>query len=119
MRIHQVAVVRQRHHALVRLHHDGLGIEQRRVSGGGIAGVADGQGSPQFGQHFFQKNVGDQAHGLVHVQGHAVRSHNAGRLLAAMLQRMQAEVGKLFGFGMSVDCDYAALVVKFVGAFSS
>ena len=48
LRIHQVAVVRQRNHALVRLHHDGLSVEQRRVAGGGVARVPDGQRAVQL-----------------------------------------------------------------------
>ncbi len=43
MRIDQVAVVRQRDHALVALHQDGLRVEQRGVAGGGVARVPDGQ----------------------------------------------------------------------------
>ncbi len=43
LRIHQVAVVGQRNHAFVRLHHDGLGIEQRRIAGGGVARVSDSE----------------------------------------------------------------------------
>ncbi len=41
--IDDVAVMRQSDLALVALHHDGLGVEQRRIAGSGIARVADGQ----------------------------------------------------------------------------
>ena len=43
VRIHQIAVVGQRDHALVRLHHDGLGIEESRIAGGGVTRVPNGQ----------------------------------------------------------------------------
>ena len=66
-RVHQVAVVRQRHHAFVRLHHDGLRIEQRRISCGRITRVPDGQRATQSSQRFFGKNVRYQPHRLVRV----------------------------------------------------
>ena len=48
LRIHQVAVVGQRNHALVRLHHDGLSVEERRIAGGGVTRVPDGQRAVQL-----------------------------------------------------------------------
>ncbi len=48
LRVHQVAVVGQRNHALVRLHHDGLSVEQRRIAGGGVTRVSDGQRAVQL-----------------------------------------------------------------------
>ena len=70
--VHQVAVVRQRDLALVALHHDGLRVQQRRVAGGGIAGVADGQRAGQARQHLGAEDVGHQAHGLVELDALAV-----------------------------------------------
>ena len=37
-----------------------------------------------------------------------------GALLAAMLQRVQAQIGELGGFRMAVNRDHAALVVEFI-----
>ena len=41
--IHQVAVVGQRDHALVAIHHDGLRVQHRRIAGSGVARMANGQ----------------------------------------------------------------------------
>src|SRR5262245_37744650 len=49
------------------------------------------------------------------VQRHAIGADDAGGLLSAMLERMQAEIGECFGFGVVVDRYYAAFVAKFVG----
>ncbi len=59
LRIHQVAVVGQRNHALVRLHHDGLRIEQRRITRGGVARVPNGKGAVHLRKNFFGKDVRD------------------------------------------------------------
>ena len=116
LRIHQIAIVRQRHHAFVRLHHDGLGVEQRGIARRRITRVANGQRAAQLGQNAFLKNIGDQAHGFVHVQSHAVGGDNARRLLAAMLQSVQAEVGELLGLRMGIDGHHPAFVAKFIGS---
>ncbi len=65
--VDQVAVVRQRDGAFIRLHHDGLGIEQRRISGSGVPRVADGERAMQPGENVFGEDVGHQAHGSVGV----------------------------------------------------
>ena len=83
--IGQVTVVRQRNHAFIGLHHDRLGVQQRRIAGSRIAGVADGKRSPQFRQLLLGENISDQAHGFVNVQSHAIRGDDAGRFLSAML----------------------------------
>ena len=44
----------------------------------------------------------------------AVAGADAGALLPAVLQGVEAEVGQLGGFGMAVDGDHAALVVEFI-----
>ena len=110
-RIGEIAVVRQRDLALVALHHDGLRIEQRRIAGGGVARVADGERAGNAGQHVGGEDVGDQAHGLVQLQLLAVGGGDARRFLAAMLQRVQAEVGELGGLGMAVDGHHATFFV--------
>ena len=66
-------------------------------------------------QDFLGKDVRDQPHGPVSAQRHAVGGDDARRLLAAMLQRVQAEVSKLLRLRMGVDRYHAALVMKFVG----
>ena len=44
----------------------------------------------------------------------AVAGADAGALLSAVLQRVEAQVGQLGGFGMAVDGDDAALVVELI-----
>ncbi len=68
----------------------------------------------QTGEGVRSKDVGDKPHRFVHPQHEAVRRCNASRLLPAMLQRVQPEVGKLFRLGMVVDCHHTALVAKFI-----
>src|SRR5262249_1510668 len=50
------------------------------------------------------------------VQSLAVRAHDPGRLLSAMLKSVQAEVGELLRLRMRVDRHDAALFAKFVGS---
>ena len=107
VRICDVAVVRQRNLALVALHHDGLRVEQRRIAGGGIAGVADGQRAGKARQHVRGEEVGDQPHAFVKFDPLTVGGRDARRFLAAMLQRVQAQVGELGGFRMAVDGHHA------------
>ena len=114
-RVHQVAVVGNGNRSLVGLHHDGLGVQQGRITGRGVAGVADGENAAQRGEHFLGKDVGDQSHGAVGVEVLAVGGHDAGRLLSAMLQGVQAEIGKLLGLGVGVDGNHAAFFAEFVG----
>src|SRR5579862_9079205 len=114
LRVDQIAIVRQRHHAFVRLHHDGLRIEQRRIARRRIARVTDAQSPPHFRQNLFVENISDQAHGLVHMQSHAIGGDDARRLLSTVLQRMQSQVGELLGFRIAEDGDHSAFVVKFV-----
>ena len=112
--IGEIAIVRQRDHAFVRLHHDRLGIEQSGIAGRRITGVSDGEGAANTRELLFGKNVGDQSHGFVDVERHAIGGDDACRFLAAMLQRMQAEVGERLRLRMRVDRYHTALVVKFV-----
>ena len=72
VRIYQIAVVRDGHHAFVRLDQYRLSIEQRRIAGRRITRVPDGECSAQMREHFFGEDVGDQAHRFVRVQGHSI-----------------------------------------------
>ena len=77
--------------------------------------MTDGQTSPKPGQDIFDKNIGDKTHVLVDVQSHTIGGSDTRRFLPAVLQCVEAEVGKLLRFGMCVDCDYATFFAKFVG----
>src|SRR5882724_7669005 len=108
----EIAVVAERHLALVAIDHDGLGIEQSFVARGGIARVADGGGAGKFVQNIGRENFFDFAHGAVGVEFVAVAGDNAGGFLAAMLESVKAEIDELCRFGVAEDSDDAAVVVE-------
>ena len=58
------------------------------------------------------EDVGDEALLLPLMEAVTVGGDDAGRLLPAMLQRVQPEVGDVRGLGMAVDADDAAHSVK-------
>ena len=68
----------------------------------------------QAAQHLRREDIGDVAHGFVAVNLAAVARGDAGAFLAAMLQRIQAQIGEVGGFGMAVDGEDAAFLVEFV-----
>ena len=113
--VDQVAVVGDGDEALGGVDADGLGVEQRRVAGGGVARVADGHVAGELGEHVVGEDFGDQAHALDVGQMLAVGGGDAGRLLAAMLQGVEAEIGLARGVGMAVDGDDAAFFAELVG----
>ena len=113
--VDQVAVVRDGDEALGGVDADGLGVEQRRVAGGGVAGVADGHVAGKLGEHIVGEDFRDQAHALDVGEMLAVGGGDAGRFLAAMLQGVEAEIGFARGVGMAVDGDDAAFFAQFVG----
>ena len=60
------------------------------------------------------ERVGDVAHRARNAHLLAVGGRDAGALLAAMLQRVEAEIGQVGGFGMAEDAEDAALVFKLI-----
>ena len=60
------------------------------------------------------EHVGDPAHAALDVEGLAVGGGDAGRLLAAVLERVEAEVGDVGGLGVVPDPEEPALVVELV-----
>jgi hypothetical protein len=92
----QVAVVPQRDAAAVRGRAVGrLGVLPVARTGGGVAGVADGEVPAQRGEGGLVEHLGDQAELLVDHDGGAVGHRHPGGLLAAVLERVQTEVGQL------------------------
>jgi hypothetical protein len=114
--VHQVAVVRDGDEALGGVDANGLSVEQRGITGGGVACVADGHVAGKLGQHIVCENFRNQAHAFDVGKTMAVGGGNPGRFLAAMLQRIEAEVSFARGVGMAVDGDDAAFLVQFFGA---
>ena len=114
--VDQVAVVRNRDQSLGRLHADRLRIQQRRVAGRRIARVADGHRARQLLQHVVGEDLRHQPHALDVGQVLAVGRGDARRLLSAMLQRIEAEVGLPRRVGMPVNGDHAALFAQLVSS---
>ena len=110
----EVAVVRQRELALVAIDDDGLRVDQRGVAGGGVARVADGGGAGQARQHLRLKISCTRPMPFCRCSVGAVGGDDAGRFLAAMLQRVEAEIGELGGFGMAEDAADTAVIVKVI-----
>ncbi len=111
--IYQVAVVRDGDQALGGVDPNRLRVEQCRIASRGIARVADGEFAGQFGEHIVGKNIRDQAHALDVGEICVVGGCNSGRLLSAMLQRVQREVGLARGIRMAVNGDHAAFFAEF------
>jgi hypothetical protein len=75
--------------------------------------AADGDVTAQRGQHGLVEHLGHQAHVLEHHDPGAVADRDAGRLLAPVLERVQAEVGELGDFlARRPDAEYTARVPR-------
>ena len=97
----EIAVVAEGDFALVAIDHDGLRVEQRFVAGGGIARVADRRRCREVWSARSAEKFPRPRPCAMQVQFGAVARNNAGRFLAAMLQRVQAEIGQLGRFGVA------------------
>ena len=90
--IREVAVVAQREAAELELGEKRLDVAQDGAAARGVARVADGAVAAQACHDFFVAEIiADQTDRTVRVELRAVEGDNAGRLLAAMLQRVEAE----------------------------
>ncbi len=88
---------------------DGLGVAPGARTGGGVAGVADGQVPVERGQRAVVEGVGHQAHVLHHGDGVPVAHGHAGGFLAPVLQGVEAEVGQVGdGLARGVDPEHPA-----------
>src|SRR5579885_872106 len=78
-------------------------------AGGGVARVADSNVPLQFGKIVFGKGLRDQSHLPMRIEPRAVACHDAGALLAAMLERVEAEIGNTgYIFSGRINAEYAA-----------
>src|SRR6185295_11552410 len=91
-----------------------LRVEQRGVAGGGVARVANGGRTGKTRQHRRLKNFLDQSHTLLQMQRGGIRRDDAGGFLAAMLQRVESEIGEFGGFGMAEYTADTTMVVEAV-----
>ena len=112
--VDQVAVVSDRDLAAEAIDHKRLRILQRARTGRRIARMTDGARPLQAFQISGAENLRDQTHVAMHLKGaaRAVRGHDAGALLAAMLEREQTVVGQDRRVRMSEDGENAALVLR-------
>ena len=74
---------------------DRLRVLPRRRPGGGVAVVPDREVALQRGEAALVEHLGDEAHVLDDRDRLAVADRDAGRLLAAVLEREQPEVGEV------------------------
>ena len=74
--------------------------------------MASGPG--RLRQHFRRENFLHVSQALVEVQIVAVGRSDARRFLAAMLQRVESEIGELGRFGMAKDAENAAVIVEMI-----
>ena len=76
--------------------------------------MPDGAVAGQALEPLTAEHVGDPAHRLLHLEVMAVGGGDAGRLLAAMLERVEAEIDDVGGLDVIPDAEQAALVVELV-----
>ena len=109
----QVAVVGDREAAAVELGEERLDVAQDRLAGGRVAHVADGREALQpLDRGAVREAVADEAELALEMEDVAVEGDDAGRLLAAMLEGVQAERGDRRGVRVAVDAEDAAFLAQ-------
>ena len=93
--IGQVAVVSQSQHSVGSGPERGLGVLPHAGTGGAVAAVAHGQVPVQTLQRRLVEDLRHQAHVLVDHDVGAIADGHPGRLLAAVLEGVEPEVGQL------------------------
>ena len=91
--VDEVAVVADRDRPAVAQPEGRLGVLPDRGAGGGVAAVGNRQRAAQARQSALVENLGDEAELLIEHQLLAVADRYPGRLLAAVLEREDAERG--------------------------
>ena len=105
----EIAVVADREAAGIELGEQRLHVAQDGPAGGGIADMADRGVAGQALDHLAAgEGVADQAEPALGMEALAVEGDDAGGLLAAMLQSVQAERRDGGGVGMAEDAEHAA-----------
>ncbi len=113
LRIGEIAIVRDGEAARVQLREERLHIAQHGLAGRGVAHMADGRGAGQaLDRALLGKMVADESQSALAVKAAAVKGDDARRLLAAMLERMQAQRGDRRGVGEIEDAKDAAIFAK-------
>jgi hypothetical protein len=119
--VDEVPVVAESEHVVVDRPVGRLGVAPGRRAGGRVAAVADGQVAVEAGQSAVVEHAGHQALVLDDRELLAIADGHAGRLLAAVLEGEEAEIGEL-GDGLvgrpprGVEADDAARLLEVVVA---
>src|SRR5262249_52598715 len=111
-RVDQVPVVGYGHLAACALDAQKLCVDELALPRRGISDITDGHDSAKALQMRFGENLGHLTHAALRIEPDAVRGDDAGRLLAPVLQGMEAQVGQVGGLGVAEDSENAALIVK-------
>ena len=117
LRIDDVAVVRQREIARVVTEKERLDVLNAAAAGRGVTHVADGHRTFQGRQLLFVENLGHQSLALDAAEGAVlIHRNDAGTLLPAVLQGVEAVVSQRRGVRHPVDAEHPALLVQFAVA---
>src|SRR6266446_7083415 len=109
--IGQVAVVADREPAEFEIGEERLDVAQRHLAGRRIAHVTEGGVAVQPGDDLLRAEIlADMAHAAMGMELLAVIGDDPGRLLAAMLERVEAERDQRRGLGMAIDAEDAAFL---------
>ncbi len=106
--VRKVAVVADRERAARIIDSERLRVLQMRATGGGVAHVADRHAAGELREVLFAEDVLNEAHRSMGVELRAVARDDAGRLLPAMLQRVQAEIREVRRLGVTENAEDAA-----------
>ena len=114
----QVAVMCHGETAELEVREQRLHIAQNGLARGGVAVMPHRDPSGQRADDLrIAEIIANQPKPAVGVEPLAIVADDPGRLLAAMLQRMQAERGNRGGIRHVPDAEYATLIVEFVVGF--
>ena len=112
-RVGEVAVMRQREAAGIEIDEERLHVAQDRVAAGRVADMANGHIALQPVDHRPRgEMVADKTEAAFGVEMAPVEADDAGRFLAAMLERMESERRERRGIGMIEDAEDAARLVQ-------
>ncbi len=109
----EIAVVGDGKTAGIEFGEQRLHVAQDGAAGGGITGMADGDGAGQAFDHFAAgEGVADEAEPAFGMETVTVEGDDAGGFLAAMLKGVKAERGDGGGIGMAENAEHAAFLAK-------
>ncbi len=112
--IDEISVVTDGNLTVSAIDKERAGIGGTTLAGGRIAHVPHGQTSREAAEHGLVEGLVDVGHGARDVQALAVRRGDAGALLSAMLESVEAEIGHVRGFEMTVNPEHAAFFFELV-----